>query len=108
MKITLEQRREKVHKHIDMVQGENGFTPNNLLALRISIDKYLWKHFNGDGEQLSSPASCLFLKQVVEKLPDDTSIQMLKHKIEFWKFKLPDSKIGYDHKTKAIVKEVRA
>ena len=42
------------------------------------------------------------LKELVEELSPDTSIQMLKWKIEFWKMK--HSSIEYDPEKLAIVK----
>ena len=83
---------DKVRKAIDRVNA--GFTDGNLLALRISIDKYLWKKLNRE--------TSLKLKELVEELPKETSVGMLKHKLEFWKLKHPG--IEYDPEKLAIVK----
>ena len=42
------------------------------------------------------------LKELVEELPKDTTIQMLKWKLEFWKMK--HSGVEYDPEKLAIVK----
>jgi len=85
---------DKVRKAIDRVNA--GFTDGNLLALRISIDKYLWKKLNREAD------ASLALKELIEELPKETSIGMLKHKLEFWKMKHPG--IEYDPEKLAIVK----
>ncbi len=82
---------DKVRKGIDRVNA--GFTSCNLLALRISIDKYLWMTLNRES---------LRLKVLVEELPKETSIGMLKNKMEFWKMK--HSQVEYDPEKLAIVK----
>ena len=84
---------DKVRKAIDRVYA--GFTDGNLLALRISIDKYLWKKLNG--------AESVKLSEFVEELPKETSVQMLKHKLEFWRLK--HEGVSYDAERFAIVKE---
>ena len=79
-----------------MERARNDFSARNLLTLRISIDKYLWKKLNGEAS--------LQLKELVEELPKETSIGMLKYKLEFWKLKHPS--IEYDPEKLAIVKLV--
>jgi hypothetical protein len=88
---------EKINRAIERVR--NDFTARNLLALRISIDKYLWKKLNGGAE-----ASSVKLSELVEELPKETSVQMLKHKLEFWRLK--HTGVSYDAEKFAIVKEV--
>ncbi len=74
--------------------------PSNreLVSLKISIDKHFWTLLNDDS---------FYPKEIVEELKPEDSVQMLMHKMEFWKAKMPETKIGYDTKLKAIVKEVR-
>jgi len=85
---------DKINRAIE--RARNDFTARNLLALRISIDKYLWKKLNG--------AESVKLSEFVEELPKETSVQMLKHKLEFWRLK--HAGVNYDAEKLAIVKEV--
>jgi len=92
--MSLEKYAEQINKAME--RARNDFSARNLLALRISIDKYLWKKLNGE----ASPQ----LKELVEELPKETSIGMLKYKLEFWRLKHPG--IEYDPEKLAIVKLV--
>jgi len=87
---------EKINRAMERAKAD--FTARNLLALRISIDKYLWKKLNGGADD--SPQ----LSELVEELPKETSVQMLKHKLEFWRLK--HKSVSYDAEKLAIVKEV--
>jgi hypothetical protein len=102
MKKTLEKYSEQINTAIERAKAN--FTNQNLLALRISIDKYLWKKLNGEASA-SSSSTGIGLKELVEELPKDTSVQMLKFKMEFWKMKFPG--VFYDLERLAIVREVQ-
>jgi hypothetical protein len=91
---TIEKYAEQINRAIERARAD--FTARNLLALRIAIDKYLWKKLNGGVD--GSPV----LKELVEELPPETSVQMLRWKIEFWKMK--HHSIEYDPEKLAIVK----
>lgn len=100
MKKTLEKYTDNINKAIERVNAD--FTNNNLLALKISIDKYLWMKLNGEADASSSGETKI--KELVEELPKDTTVQMLKYKLEFWKMKFPG--VFYDLEKLAIVREV--
>ena len=93
---TIEKYAEQINKAMERARAD--FTARNLLALRIAIDKYLWKKLNGE----PSPQ----LKELVEELPKETTVGMLRWKIEFWKLKHPG--IEYDPEKLAIVRGVSA
>lgn len=98
MKKTLENYADSINEAMERARAD--FTNQNLLALRIAIDKYLWKNLNQGAGALSSAT----FKELVEELPKETSVGMLRHKLEFWRLK--HKGILYDPEKLAIVKEV--
>ena len=96
--MSLEKYAEQINKAME--RARNDFTARNLLALRISIDKYL----GGKGQIEETLEASLRLKELVEELPKETSIGMLKYKLEFWKLK--HASIEYDPEKLAIIKLV--
>ena len=99
MKKTLENYADKIN--VAMERARADFTNQNLLALRIAIDKYLWMKLNQEAVALPGAS----FKELVEELPKETSIGTLRYKLEFWEMKYQG--VSYDPDKLVIVREVQ-
>ena len=101
MKKTLKNYADRINQAMERARAD--FTNQNLLALRITIDKYLWMKLNQGVVAL--PSDDLKLKELVEELPKETTVGTLRYKLEFWEMR--HQGVSYDPDKLAIVREVQ-
>jgi len=97
--VNIEQYKEKIDKAMERAKAD--FSNNNLLALKIAIDKYLWKKLNG--EAAASSPDKLKLYDLLEEIEPETSVKMLSMKMEFWRYKHPELEVVFDPEKRCIL-----